>query len=189
MTNSYLDFFFRLRLPILVFVALGSFAVTYFLTRPERENVGYTPDQPIAFSHKLHAGDMKIDCKYCHTGVEKTRFAGIPSASVCMNCHKIARVDKPEIIKLKEYYEQGKPIPWKRIHKVPDYAFFNHSAHVSKGIECASCHGNVEVMEKVGQVNTFTMGACLDCHRNAPQKLTYLKNVKKGPEDCWACHR
>jgi len=172
-----------------IFVALASFAVTFYVSRAERDGVGYAPDQPINFSHKLHAGTMKIDCQYCHTGVEKTRFASIPAAAVCMNCHTQARTDRTEIIKLTEYYKSGKPIPWKRIHRTAEYAYFNHSVHVSAGIECASCHGDVANMEKVSQVKPFNMGACLDCHRNPEQKLPYLKNVKKGPEHCWACHR
>jgi predicted CXXCH cytochrome family protein len=106
-----------------------------------------------------------------------------------MNCHTQARTDKPEIIKLKEYYDQGKMIPWNRVHKVPDYAYFNHSVHVNKGILCVSCHGEVTQMVKIAQVNPFTMGACLECHRNAQQRLPYLQNVKNGPEYCWACHR
>ncbi len=187
--NSFIDYLLRIRLPIVIFVAIASFAVTFYVSRAERDGVGYAPDQPINFSHKLHAGTMKIDCQYCHTGVEKTRFASIPAAAVCMNCHTQARTDRPEIIKLTEYYKSGKPIPWKRIHRTAEYAYFNHSVHVSAGIDCASCHGDVANMEKVSQVKPFTMGACLDCHRNPEQKLPYLKNVKKGPVHCWACHR
>lgn len=189
MTNSFIDYLIRVRLPITIFVAICAFAVTYFASRAERDGVGYTPDQPIAFSHKLHAGQLKIDCQYCHTTVEKSRFASIPSASTCMNCHVVARKDRPEIIKLTKMYNEGKPILWNRIHKVPDYAYFNHSKHVNKGIQCQSCHGNVEEMEKVGQMNSFTMGACLDCHRNPEERMPYLKNVKKGPDNCSACHR
>jgi len=189
MSNQLLDYILRIRLPITVFVIIVAFALTYFLSRGERDGVGYAPDQPIAFSHQLHAGQMGIDCQYCHTGVEKSRHASIPSVSICMNCHTQARTDKPEIIKLKEYYDQGKMIPWKRVHKVPDYAYFNHSVHVNKGILCVSCHGEVTQMVKIAQVNPFTMGACLECHRNAQQRLPYLQNVKNGPEYCWACHR
>lgn len=189
MSNHVIDYLLRIRLPILVFVAAASFAVTYFISRPEREGLGYAPEQPIKFSHALHAGTMKIDCQYCHTGVEKSRHASIPSVNVCMNCHSIARKDRPEIIKLTKYYNEGVALPWKRVHKVPDYAYFNHSVHVNKGIQCESCHGDVARMEVVAQVNSFTMGACLDCHRNSAAKLPYLTNVKKGPENCWACHR
>ena len=106
-----------------------------------------------------------------------------------MNCHSVARKNKPEIIKLTQYFAEGKPLMWKRIHKVPDFAYFNHSVHVNKGIECQSCHGNVQEMDVVRQSNSFTMANCLDCHRNAPTVLTYVPNVKKGPDNCFACHR
>ncbi|GMU85345.1 MAG: hypothetical protein AMXMBFR48_05870 [Ignavibacteriales bacterium] len=189
MSNNFLDYLLRIRLPITLFVVVTSFAVTYFISRAERDGVGYTPDQPIAFSHALHAGQMAIDCQYCHTSVEKSRHASIPQVATCMNCHIIARKDRPEIIKLTNSYNSGKPLSWVRIHKVPDYAYFSHASHVNKGIQCQSCHGNVELMDKVGQVNSFTMAACLDCHRNPEAKLPYLKSVNKGPDYCWACHR
>lgn len=189
MKNSVLDYLLRIRLPITLFVAISSFALTYFLSRAERDGIGYTPNQPINYSHKLHAGDMKIDCQYCHVAVEKSRHAMVPAVATCMNCHTIARKDRPDIIKLTEYYEEGKALEWKRIHKVPDYAYFNHSIHVNKGIDCTSCHGEIMQMEKVGQMNSFTMASCLDCHRNAHDKLPYLKDVNKGPENCFACHR
>ncbi len=187
--KSFIDYGLKVRLPIILFVAAASFAVTYYVSYAERNGIGYQPEQPILFSHKLHAGDMKIDCQYCHVGVEKSRVASVPAVSVCMGCHAIARKDRPEIQKLTEYYEQNKPIGWKRIHKVPEFVYFNHSVHVTNGIQCQSCHGDVQKMDVVGQVSSFTMGACLDCHRNAHDKLPYLKNTKNGPENCAACHR
>jgi len=189
MKKAILDYTLKIRLPITLFIIVISFILTYYISRPERDGLGYSPEQPIKFSHKLHAGDMAIDCEYCHIGVEKSRHALIPSVNVCMNCHTVARKDRPEIIKLTNYYNNGKLIPWKRIHKVPDYAYFNHSVHVNKGIKCESCHGDVKNMEVISQVRQFTMGACLDCHRNPHENLPYLKNVKKGPENCFACHR
>ena len=189
MSNYGIDYLLRIKLPLVVFTILFAFVITYFLSKGEREGIGYAPDQPIAFSHKLHAGAMNIDCQYCHTSVENSRHASVPAASVCMNCHTMARKDKPEIIKLTNYYNSGKPIEWNRVHKVPEYAYFNHSSHVNVGIECVSCHGPVENMDKVMQVQSFSMAACLDCHRNAKAKLPYLKNVKNGPDYCWACHR
>ena len=189
MKKSYLDYILRNRLPVTIFVVLASFALTYFASRAERDGVGYTPEQPINYSHKLHAGTMKIDCQYCHVGVEKSRHAMVPPVATCMNCHKIARKDRPEIIKLNEYYNSNKTLKWKRIHKVPDYAYFNHSVHVNKGIQCESCHGDVRQMDKVGQMNSFTMRNCLSCHRNAHERLSYIKAINQGPEYCYACHR
>ena len=189
MKKSLLDYTLKIRLPLVVFVAIGSFIGTYYLSRAERDGVGYAPEQPIAFSHKLHAGTMGIECKYCHTAVTSSPHATVPSVATCMNCHAVARKNRPEIIKLTRYFEEGKALPWKRIHRVPDYAYFNHSAHVNKGIDCANCHGAVENMDVVAQVSTFTMAACLDCHRNAPERLASVENVKRGPENCSACHR
>lgn len=197
MKKYLLDYGLKVRLPIILFVVISTFAVTYYVSYAERNGIGYQPEQPIKYSHKVHAGDMKIDCKYCHVGVEKSRIASVPSLNICMGCHTLARTDSPEIIKLKEYYDQGKPLPWKRIHKVPDFAYFNHSVHVNKGVECQSCHGDVQSMDTLqvdpfkstGQVNSFTMGACLNCHRNAHEKLPYLKDIKNGPDNCTTCHR
>ena len=189
MKTSYLDYILRNRLPVTIFVVLGSFALTYFASRAERDGVGYTPDQPINYSHKLHAGTMKIDCQYCHVGVEKSRVASVPPVATCMNCHSVARKYKPEIIKLTHYYNEDKPLHWKRIHKVPDYAYFSHMVHVNRGVQCESCHGEIKQMEKVGQMHSFTMNSCLNCHRNAHDRLPYIKDIKNGPDNCWACHR
>lgn len=189
MKKTVLDYALKIRLPLTLFVIASTFVITYYTSRPERDGIGYAPEQPIKFSHKLHAGTMAIDCQYCHTDVTKGRHASIPSVNICMNCHSVARKDKPEIIKLTQYYEDGKPIPWKRIHKVPDYAYFNHSVHVNKGIDCASCHGDLKEMEVVSQVRQFTMNACLDCHREPHKNLPYLEKVNVGPENCAACHR
>ncbi|MDR3669060.1 MAG: cytochrome c3 family protein [Ignavibacteriaceae bacterium] len=189
MKKTFLDYVLRVRLPITLFIALLSFTITYFASRAERDGIGYTPNQPVNFSHKLHAGDMKIDCQYCHTGVEKSRIAMVPPLETCMNCHKIARKDRPEIVKLTNYYNKGIAIPWKRIHKVPDFVYFNHSVHVNKGIDCTNCHGNVNQMEHIGQMNSFQMSACLDCHRNAISRFPELKNINYGPDNCFTCHR
>jgi len=189
MKRTVLDYALKIRLPLTLFVVAISFILTFYFSRAERDSVGYKPEQPIKFSHKLHAGQMAIDCQYCHIGVTKERQAIIPSVNICMNCHSIARKDKPEIIKLTKYFNEGTIIPWKRIHKIPEYAYFNHSVHVNKGIDCASCHGDLKEMEVVEQVKPFTMTACLDCHRHPETNLPYLKKVNLGPEYCSACHR
>ncbi len=189
MKKSLLDYTLKIRVPIILFVGVVAFVTTYYLSRAEREGVGYAPAQPIAFSHRLHAGTMHIDCKYCHSAVTSSPHAGIPAVSVCMNCHTVARKAQPEIIRLTKFYEGGSALPWKRVHRVPDYAYFNHSVHVNRGIDCANCHGKVEAMEVVEQVSQFTMGACLDCHRNAPARLAGVPNIKRGPEKCGSCHR
>jgi len=189
MKKSLLDYNLKVRLPVIIFVAAASFVATYYLSRAERDGVGYTPAQPVAYSHSLHAGTMRIDCKYCHTSVTVSAHAGIPAVSVCMNCHSVARKNRPEIIKLTKYFEEGVALPWKRVHRVPDYAYFNHSAHVNRGIDCVNCHGQVENMDVVTQVSQFTMGACLNCHRNAPAILAGVEGIKRGSENCSTCHR
>jgi hypothetical protein len=188
--KTVLDYALKVKLPFTVFIILTSFAVTYFVAKPERDGVGYAPEQPIKFSHRVHAGDMGIDCQYCHTSVETSRHATIPSADVCMNCHAVAKTDSPEIVKLTQYYKEGKPIPWKRIHRVPEYAYFNHASHVVNGIDCAHCHGDVREMDVISQVHSFTMGSCLDCHREPEKRMPQMTGfVNKGPDNCNACHR
>ncbi|RZT97098.1 cytochrome c7-like protein [Ancylomarina subtilis] len=132
-------------------------------------NQDYAPDQPIKFSHKVHATDNKLDCRYCHTGVETSKSALIPSANVCLNCHLIVREGrysgKFEINKIHAAIENNKPIKWVRIHKLPDFVFFSHAQHVKVGKrECQECHGEVEKMHILRQVKDLSMGWCLDCH-------------------------
>ncbi|MCV9387671.1 c-type cytochrome [Reichenbachiella ulvae] len=127
---------------------------------------GYEPTQPIAFSHKIHAGDNQIDCNYCHTGVRKSKNANIPSPNICMNCHSAIKTESPEIQKIYAAVENDQPIEWVRIHNLPDLAYFNHSQHVAVGeIECQTCHGPVEEMDVVYQYAPLTMGWCINCHR------------------------
>jgi mono/diheme cytochrome c family protein len=127
---------------------------------------GYAPTQPINFSHKLHAGDMEINCAYCHTGVYKGKQSGIPSSSICMNCHNAIKRESPEIQKIYTAIEKNQPIQWVRVHNLPDLAYFNHAQHTNVGgLDCENCHGDIKNMEVVQQRHTLTMGWCIDCHR------------------------
>ena len=127
---------------------------------------GYAPTQPIAFSHKIHAGQYEIDCNYCHTGVRKSKNANIPSANICMNCHTLVAPESLEIQKIKNAIDTDTPIEWVRVHNLPDLAYFNHSQHVEVGgVECETCHGPVEEMEVIAQHSNLTMGWCINCHR------------------------
>jgi mono/diheme cytochrome c family protein len=127
---------------------------------------GYAPKQPISFSHKLHAGEMEINCAYCHTGVYKGKQAGIPSSSICMNCHNTIKRESPEIQKIYTALEKNQPVEWVRVHNLPDLAYFNHSQHTNVGgLDCKNCHGEIPKMEVVQQKSTLTMGWCIDCHR------------------------
>lgn len=156
-------------------------------------DVGYAPVQPVQYSHKLHAGDLGIDCRYCHSGVEKSAVAGVPPTQTCMNCHMTAvlpsgdtnpngkgggvRHDSIKIAKVRASWEEDKPIEWVRVHKTPDYVYFDHSAHINNGIGCASCHGRVDQMVRVRQEQPLSMGFCLDCHRNPGEHLRPLDKV------------
>ncbi len=144
---------------------------------------GYAPEQPIQFSHKLHAGQYEINCTYCHTGVYKGKGANIPSANICMNCHNAIKRESPEIQKIYRSLEKDEPIQWVRVHNLPDLAYFNHSQHTNVGgLECTNCHGEIAKMEVVQQRSSLTMGWCIDCHRktnvNAKGNAYYDKLVE-----------
>ncbi len=181
---------------------------------------GYEPVQPIAFSHRLHAGEMQIACLYCHSGAEASRHAGIPPASTCMNCHKFVpaplgalraedelakkenrepqQIVSPEIQKIyealalddhlvRDVQKTPQPIAWTRVYRLPDFAYFNHSAHVNVGVACQQCHGPVETMDRVRQVPDLTMGWCVNCHRTASASGVASKPVQPSI-DCSTCH-
>lgn len=163
-------------------------AVGWF-TQPDRFARGYAPDQPIPFSHRLHAGTLKVPCLYCHGGAQKSRHAGVPSAELCMNCHKVTRTDRPSIQKLTAVYNSGEPLRWKRIHSLPDHVFFDHRPHVNAGLPCQTCHGEVQTMDTVRQEMSLRMGNCLGCHRDVQAALPQGTSIRRGPEHCNACHR
>ena len=143
----------------------------YFGGSPKTTDVGYSPLQPIAFSHQVHAGQIGMDCRYCHTTVESAAFAAVPATSICMNCHTAIGADSEELAPLRESIETGVPLHWVRVHDLPDYVYFDHSAHVTRGVGCVSCHGRIDTMEQVYQVETLSMGWCLDCHRDPAPHL------------------
>lgn len=187
-------------------------AIGYYGTNHHLE-VGYTPDQPVDYSHKLHAGTLGMDCRYCHTTVEKSAYAAVPPTQTCMNCHSKVRTDSAKLEPVRESWATNKPIPWVKVHNLPDYVYFNHSAHLAAGVGCSTCHGRVDQMIKVSQVQPLSMGWCLDCHRNPgpnlrdPSEVTkmdWLPSVQSGtkvepiakngrrvnpPLHCSGCHR
>lgn len=205
------------RIPLITAAALAStglliIVLFWYYGSPKFIEVGYRPTQPIPYSHKLHAGDLGLDCRYCHSQVEISPAANIPSVQTCMNCHRIIGQDNKKLLPLRESWASGKPIQWVRVHKLPDYVYFNHSAHLRAGLGCADCHGNVAEMEKVMQVKPLSMAWCLDCHRNPDSHIRpiseitnmkwkagsdhsawvaqFKKERKIAPRDeCSACHR
>jgi hypothetical protein len=158
-------------------------------TQPDRLARGYRPQQPIPYSHQLHPGTLRIPCLYCHAGALKSRQAGIPPVEKCMNCHRVTRVDSPDIKRLASFYISGTPLAWSRIHSLPDHVYFDHRPHVSAGILCQTCHGEVQTMTVVYQNMSMRMGNCLGCHRDPKEALPAKSNILRGPEHCFACHR
>ena len=184
--------------------AIGIILIFNFYFTDAHLSVGYKPDQPIPFSHRLHAGEMGIDCRYCHANVEKSPHATVPPSQICMNCHSQVKKDSPKLKPLYDRYTKfleeetvvigtGRthktatvkkenagykdPLPWLRIHNVPDYAYFDHSAHLRAGVGCASCHGRIDQMEVVRQVQSLSMGWCLECHRDPDLSFRPLDQV------------
>jgi hypothetical protein len=134
-------------------------------------------EQPIPFSHQHHVGDDGIDCRYCHTSVEKSRFAGLPSTDICLTCHSQLFRDAPLLAPLHASAEKGEPIRWNRVHDLPDFAYFNHSIHINKGVACVECHGRVDRMPLMLRTGQLEMQWCLACHRNARQHIRPLADV------------
>lgn len=145
--------------------------VIWFGFSPLTTDVGYAPIQPVPYSHALHAGDLGIDCRYCHSTVEQTGHASVPPTATCMNCHKGIRVTSPKLQPLREAHAAGLPLKWVKVHDLPDYVYFNHSAHVTRGVSCVECHGRVDRMEVVTQEQPLSMGWCLECHRDPAPRL------------------
>jgi hypothetical protein len=157
-------------------------AVLAYGTAPETTNVGYSPAQPVPFSHKLHVGKLKMDCRYCHTTVDKAAHAAVPPTQTCANCHSAANpdgsvatsaihTDSPKLLQIRQSQATGEPVKWERVHDLADFVYFDHSAHVNRGVSCVSCHGRVDKMDEVYQAMPLTMSWCLDCHRNPDPHL------------------
>lgn len=144
-------------------------------------NKGYSPEQPLPFSHEQHVGLHKIQCQYCHNQVERSKTSNIPSLATCMNCHQqvSGTANTDSIKKLRDAYADNKPIEWVRVHMLPDHVQFNHQAHVTKGVSCQTCHGEIEKMAKVFQYSDLSMGWCVNCHRQPENK---------APLNCTTCH-
>ncbi len=152
-------------------------------------------EQPIQYSHMLHAGELEIDCQYCHTGARRSIHAGVPTTQTCMNCHKVVNSSgRPELEKLKEFYDSGKPIPWIKVYDLPDFVYFSHKRHVLGGLACQECHGEVQDdMTVVYRVSELTMGWCLECHEDHPavdeNYGAEAENRRAELKDCWTCHK
>lgn len=179
---------------------------------PLTTDVGYQPEQPVPYSHALHVGQLGVDCRYCHTTVEQAGFAAIPPSATCLNCHQRVRTGSPKLKPVRDAAAGGPPVAWVKVHDLPDYVYFNHSAHVRRGVGCESCHGRIDRQDVVRQVATLSMGWCLDCHRDPDPHLRPAEAVTvmgwtpaedrrvlgrrlrevagiAPSEQCWTCHR
>ncbi|MCB9507089.1 MAG: cytochrome C [Myxococcales bacterium] len=146
------------------------FGVWYWFS-PKFTDVGYAPEQPVPFSHALHAGQLGMDCRYCHNTVERAAHAAVPPSQTCMNCHATVRTDSAVLAPVRESAATDSAIPWVRVHMLPDYAYFDHSPHLAAGVGCATCHGRIDEMTIVQQAQPLSMSWCLDCHRNPTPNL------------------
>ncbi len=159
--------FARMTLLMLASGGVAALGLSYLIVRSHYETMQNVPrEQPVPFSHAHHVGGLGIDCRYCHTSVEKSSFANIPSTKICMNCHSEMWASSPTLEPVRESYRTGKSIEWTRVHDLPDFVYFNHSIHVAKGVGCSTCHGRVDKMNLTWQAQPLTMEWCLDCHRH-----------------------
>ena len=166
------NFISRLSLSAVVFLAgLALTGVLVVARSPYITNQRVTREQPVQFSHKHHVGDDGIDCRYCHTSVETSAYAGIPPTKTCMNCHSVLFNNVGYLEPVRESYRTEQSIQWVKVHRLADYVYFNHSIHINKGIGCSSCHGAVNEMPLIFQASPLTMQWCLDCHRNPQVNL------------------
>jgi hypothetical protein len=209
--SNYLPF--KIVICSLVLVPAISMGFWYYFT-PKYTRVGYQPAQPVPFPHDVHVGQLGMDCRYCHSFVEVAAHSNVPNTQTCMNCHSQVQKDNPKLLPVRQSWASGQPVEWVQIHKTPDYAYFNHSVHVNRGISCFSCHGQVNRMEVVHQVEPHSMSWCLSCHRAPEEHLRPPGQVfnldwkppagqnqedigialKKAwdvnpPENCAGCHR
>jgi len=190
----------------------AAIAGIWYYGSPKFTDVGYRPIQPVPYSHKLHVGELGLDCRYCHASVEVSSVANVPPTQACMNCHRLVKRDSELLAAVRDSAASGKPLRWVRVHKLPDYAYFTHRAHVAAGIGCVTCHGRIDTMDVVTQMSPLSMSWCLDCHRNpAPfrRPVSEVTNMKwtapkdaatlqaeltanspvQPPTDCSGCHR
>lgn len=206
---------FQIIIYLAVFVCVATAGVTYYMT-PKYTRVGYAPLQPVPFSHAKHVQEIGLDCRYCHSNVDKSAHSNVPTSQTCMNCHNQIKTTSPLLAPIRESAAAGTAVPWVWIHKTPDYAYFNHAIHVNRGISCVECHGKVNEMDIVTHTQPLSMGFCLECHRNPEAALRHPKDVfnldskrladqgeagvkqakalkddwkVKPPQSCSGCHR
>jgi len=184
-----------------------TFGIWYYFS-PKNTQLGYAPEQPVPYSHKLHVGELGIDCRYCHANIERSQEAMVPPTQACMGCHAVVKKESPKLAALRASWTSGNPVEWVRVHRLADYVYFDHSVHLAAGVGCVSCHGRIDQMDVVRQDQPLNMGWCLECHRDPAPNLrpkdqitnmtwtptpdeaaTLAQSTLKGPEQCSGCHR
>ena len=196
----------------LILIILFIIFAFWYWGSPYYTDVGYQPEQPVPYSHKFHVSELGMDCRYCHVGVETAAVAGVPPTQTCMNCHTMIKADSDSLKVVKASWDNNIPIQWIKVHKSPDYVYFDHSAHTNAGIGCVSCHGRVDRMNVVVQMEPLSMKWCLDCHRDPTEHIRPISEVTNmnwkrnednlqfaqqmikelyisPPTDCQGCHR
>lgn len=174
-----IDLYVKIAGPLVLLGLVGGVGMYAYFSHPEVIDTGYTPVQPVPYSHKLHAGNLGMDCYYCHSTVMKSGYAAVPASETCMNCHQKVKTNSPLLQPVRDSYAKGQAVEWVKVHKLPDYVYFNHQAHVTSGVSCVSCHGRVDQMIEVKQVEPLSMSWCLDCHRNPAPNLRPVDLVTK----------
>lgn len=194
--------------------AVGSNAVLvvivflfWYYASPKNLQVGYAPLQPVAYSHRLHAGELGIDCRYCHANIERSAHAMIPATQTCMGCHSLVKTESPKLQVIRDSWKTGDPVEWVKVYKLPEHAYFNHSAHLAAGVGCSTCHGRIDQMDIVRLDKPISMGWCLECHRDPTKNLRpkdQITNMNWQPDmapagwqppkvnpptNCSGCHR
>src|SRR3989440_419076 len=159
----------------------GLTAATWYYVTPKYTRVGYQPIQPVPFPHDIHVSQLGMDCRYCHSFVDVAAHSNLPNTQVCMNCHTQVQKDNPKLEPVRASWKSGQPIEWVQLHRTPDYVYYDHSAHVNRGISCASCHGQVNHMPVVYHAKPHSMKGCQECHRN--QKISLRPKPKTTNRD------
>jgi hypothetical protein len=171
------DKYLRIALSAMLLGVVAAVTLSAYLFHPDRADTGYQPVQPVAYSHKLHAGNLGLDCRYCHYTVETAAWAALPPTQTCMNCHVRVKPKSELLERVRESWQSGQPIAWVRVHKLPDYVYFNHAAHLNAGVSCVSCHGRIDQMAEVRQVKPLSMAWCLECHRDPAANIRPVTQV------------
>ena len=162
--------------------------IVWYYFSPYNLQVGYAPQQPVPYSHQLHVGELGLDCRYCHANVERSAEAMIPPTQTCMGCHAVIHPESARLEPVRKSWETNESVPWVRVHKLPDHAYFDHSVHLTAGVGCVSCHGRVDQMEVVTQQEPLSMGWCLECHRDPGPNLRpqdQITNMSWEPDEGW----